>query len=432
MLNGTDVASIPQPTKIPVQPKEHTCCRFCGTQLRHVCVDLGLSPLANSYLKEEELSQGEKFFPLRVFVCSECFLVQLEEWETPENIFGDYAYFSSYSESWLQHAKDYVSTVSERFGIDNDMKVVEVASNDGYLLQNFVERGVPVLGIEPAQNVAAVARSKGIPTRAEFFGIRLAQVLREEGVRADLLIGNNVLAHVPDLNDFVSGLKILLDDHGIITMEFPHLMRLCAECQIDTIYHEHFSYFSLIAVEKIFSAHGLTLFDVEELTTHGGSLRIFAQHTDTGRNPISDRIAELRNREIAAGFMDLNTYLAFGERALQTKQKLIEFLASARHAGKRVAGYGAPAKGNTLLNYCGVGRDLIEYTVDKSPHKQGRFLPGTHIPICDPDQIKVTKPDYILILPWNLKNEIINQLSYAHAWGAKFVVPIPEPQIVEY
>jgi 2-polyprenyl-3-methyl-5-hydroxy-6-metoxy-1,4-benzoquinol methylase len=430
MVKPSDNASLSFSTKVSVPPREHTCCRFCGTELKHVCVDLGVSPLANSYLKEEDLSKNENFFPLRVFVCGECFLVQLEEWETPENIFGDYAYFSSYSESWLQHAKTYVSAMTERFGIDSNSKVVEIASNDGYLLQYFVERGVPVLGIEPAQNVATVARSKGIPTRVEFFGKCSAQALREEGVQANLLIGNNVLAHVPDLNDFVTGLKILLDDHGVITMEFPHLMRLCAECQIDTIYHEHFSYFSLITVGKIFAAHGLTLFDVEELPTHGGSLRIFAQHTGTGRQPVSGRVADLRDREIAAGFTDLNTYFAFGERALQTKEKLIEFLNSARHAGKRVAGYGAPAKGNTLLNYCGVGRDLIEYTVDRNPHKQGRFLPGTHIPICDPEQIKVTKPDYILILPWNLKGEIIDQLSYAHAWGAQFVVPIPEPQIV--
>jgi hypothetical protein len=297
-------------------------------------------------------------------------------------------------------------------------------------LQYFVEREVPVLGIEPAQNVATVARSRGIPTRVDFFGERTARALCREGLRADLLIGNNVLAHVPDLNNFVKGLRILLDLQGVLTMEFPHLMRLCADCQIDTIYHEHFSYFSFIAVEKIFMAHGLTLFDVEELSTHGGSLRIFGQRTATGRHPISARVAELRQREIDAGFADLNAYLAFGERAKGIKQKLVDFLTSAKRAGKRVVGYGAPAKGNTLLNYCGIGRDLVEYTVDRNPHKQGRFLPGTHIPIFEPERISATKPDYILILPWNLKREIINQLSFTRDWGAQFVVPIPEPQIV--
>jgi hypothetical protein len=319
----------------------------------------------------------------------------------------------------------------ERFGIGPQSKVVEVASNDGYLLQYFVDRGVPVLGIEPARNVAMVARSRGIPTRADFFGEATARTLRREGLRANLLIGNNVLAHVPNLNDFVKGLKILLADRGVITMEFPHLMKLCDECQVDTIYHEHFSYFSFLTVEKIFAAHGLTLFDVEELPTHGGSLRIFAQHDSSGRHPISKRVRELQEREIAAGFADLGGYLAFEERAIRTKQKLIEFLVNAKQAGKRVVGYGAPAKGNTLLNYCGITPDLVEYTVDRSPHKQGRFLPGTHIPIFEPERINVTKPDYILILPWNLKDEIINQLSFVRAWGAQFVVPIPEPQIIQ-
>lgn len=410
--------------------RDHTGCRFCGSELDQVFLDLGLSPLANSYLKEEDLKAHEPQFPLRVFVCSECFLVQLEEWESPENIFGDYAYFSSYSESWLRHAKTYVGAMIERFGIGPQSKVVEVASNDGYLLQYFVDRGVPVLGIEPARNVAMVARSRGIPTRADFFGEATARTLRREGLRANLLIGNNVLAHVPNLNDFVKGLKILLADRGVITMEFPHLMRLCAECQIDTIYHEHFSYFSFLTVEKIFAAHGLTLFDVEELPTHGGSLRIYAQHDSSGRQPISERVRELQEREIAAGFADLGGYLAFEERAMRTKQKLVEFLTNAKQAGKRVVGYGAPAKGNTLLNYCGITPDLVEYTVDRSPHKQGRFLPGTHIPIFEPERINVTKPDYILILPWNLKDEIINQLSFARDWGAQFVVPIPEPQII--
>jgi len=432
MLNHERVVRSLNAAATAAEQERHSGCRFCGAELRQVFLDLGLSPLANAYLKQEDLQREEQRFPLRVYVCGECFLVQLEEWESPENIFGDYAYFSSYSESWLRHAKAYVGAMIERFGIGSESKVVEIASNDGYLLQYFVDRGVHVLGIEPARNVAVVARSRGIPTRVDFFGEATARTLRREGLRADLLIGNNVLAHVPNLNDFVKGLKILLAERGIVTMEFPHLMRLCAECQIDTIYHEHFSYFSFIAAEKIFAAHGLTLFDVEELPTHGGSLRIFAQHSAGGRRrPMSKRVEDLRKREIDAGFAGLDGYLAFEERAAQTKQKLIEFLVNARRTGKRVVGYGAPAKGNTLLNYCGITRDLVEYTVDRSPHKQGRFLPGTHIPIYEPERINATKPDYILILPWNLKDEIINQLSFARAWGAQFVVPIPEPQIVQ-
>ncbi|WP_027547806.1 class I SAM-dependent methyltransferase [Bradyrhizobium sp. WSM2254] len=410
---------------------ELSCCRFCSAPLERVFIDLGMSPLANSYLRNEKAKQDERFFPLRAYVCGECFLVQIEEWEAPENIFGDYAYFSSYSDSWLQHAKSYVTRVIERFALGANSKVVEIASNDGYLLQYFVEADVPVLGIEPAQNVAAVARAKGIPTRVEFFGERAARTLRREGLRADLLIGNNVLAHVPNLNDFVKGMSLLLADAGVITMEFPHLMRLFDECQIDTIYHEHFSYFSFIAVEKIFAAHGLTLFDVEELPTHGGSLRIYAQHANKGWHPISHRVLDLRRREIDAGYANLDHYDAFEERAMETRQKLLSFLEDAKRQGKRVVGYGAPAKGNTLLNYCGITSDLIEYTVDRNPHKQGSLLPGSHIPILEPERINVTKPDYILILPWNLKREIVSQLSFARSWGAQFVVPIPEPRIVD-
>jgi 2-polyprenyl-3-methyl-5-hydroxy-6-metoxy-1,4-benzoquinol methylase len=430
MLKHEPVSEVFRATALSAQQGGHSGCRFCGTKLQQVFIDLGLSPLANSYLKQDDLERDEHYFPLRVYVCSECFLVQLEEWESPENIFGDYAYFSSYSTSWLSHAKAYVTEMVTRFGIGPNDKVVEVASNDGYLLQYFVERGIPVLGIEPARNVAEVARAKGIPTRVDFFGEDTARTLREDGMRADLIIGNNVLAHVPDLNDFVGGIKVLLSDKGVVTIEFPHLMRLCAECQIDTIYHEHFSYFSFITAEKIFAAHGLTLFDVEELPTHGGSLRIYAQHSTTGPHLISDRVDDLRARETEAGFADLGRYLAFEERALQTKRKLLAFLKQAKWAGKRVVGYGAPAKGNTLLNYCGINPELLEYTVDRNPHKQGRFLPGTHIPIYEPERIYATKPDYILILPWNLKDEIINQLSFARSWGAQFVVPIPEPQIV--
>jgi SAM-dependent methyltransferase len=425
MLNHQFQVRSLNPAAMDTRHGRHSVCRFCGSELQQVFLDLGLSPLANTYLKEEDLQHEEKRFPLRVYVCNECLLVQLEEWESPENIFGDYAYFSSYSESWLRHAKTYVGRMMARFGFGPDSKVVEIGSNDGYLLQFFVDRGVPVLGIEPARNVAEVARSRGIPTRVEFFGETAARTLRREGLRADLLIGNNVLAHVPNLNDFVKGLKIVLAEQGIITMEFPHLMRLCTDCQIDTIYHEHFSYFSFIAVEKIFAAHGLTLFDVEELSTHGGSLRIFAQHRAGGCQPISKRVEDLRRREIEVGYAGLAGYLAFEKRAVRTKEKLVEFL------GKRVAGYGAPAKGNTLLNYCGITTDLVEYTVDRSPHKQGRFLPGTHIPICEPERIIATKPDYILILPWNLQDEIINQLSFARTWGAQFVVPIPEARIVQ-
>lgn len=428
LKEATSPLSVISPSARATEP---SCCRFCNAPLAHVFIDLGLSPLANSYLRDEKAKQDERFFPLRAYVCGECFLVQLEEWEAPENIFGDYAYFSSYSDSWLQHAKSYVTRVIERFGIGPHSKVVEIASNDGYLLQYFVEADVPVLGIEPAQNVAAVARAKGIPTRVEFFGERAARTLRREGLRADLLIGNNVLAHVPNLNDFVKGMSLLLADGGVITMEFPHLMRLFDECQIDTIYHEHFSYFSLIAVEKIFAAHGLTLFDVEELPTHGGSLRIYAQHSNKGWHPISHRIRDLREREIDAGYANLDHYDAFEERAMEIKQKLLSFLEEAKRQGKRVVGYGAPAKGNTLLNYCGITSDLIEYTVDRNPHKQGSLLPGSHIPILEPERINVTKPDYILILPWNLKREIVSQLSFARNWGAQFVVPIPEPRIVD-
>lgn len=429
LSNDTAIHTLDVGTMPPIT-HAHGGCRFCGTPLEHVFVDLGQSPLANTYLKPDQVSQDERFFPLRVYVCEKCLLVQLEEWESPDAIFSDYAYFSSYSESWLRHAEAYVASVAARFELNARSRVVEIASNDGYLLQYFVDRDIPVLGIEPAQNVAAVARAKGIPTRVEFFGEANARKLRREGMRADLLIGNNVLAHVPNLNDFVSGLRVLLADHGIITMEFPHLMRLYAECQLDTIYHEHFSYFSLLTVERIFAAHGLTIFDVEELSTHGGSLRIYAQHTNRGRQPISARVEALRNREIDAGFDTLSGYLAFDQRAQRTKQTLLDFLHAAKRAGKTVVGYGAPAKGNTLLNFCGVGTDLIAYTVDRNPHKQGRLLPGTHIPIYEPERIGVTKPDYILILPWNLKNEIMAQLAFARDWGCQFAIPIPETHLI--
>ncbi|MBD2102623.1 class I SAM-dependent methyltransferase [Leptolyngbya sp. FACHB-261] len=405
------------------------CCRFCETPLKHTMVDLGMSPPCNSILKFEQLNGMEPFYPLQVFVCDQCLLVQLLEYVSPGEIFSDYSYFSSYSDSWLRHAKNYTQAMTERFHLDAQSQVIELASNDGYLLQYFVEQGIPVLGVEPAANVAEVAIGKGIPTVIKFFGQETAQALVAEGKQADLLLGNNVLAHVPNLNDFVAGMKVILKAQGVITMEFPHLMRLMAENQFDTIYHEHFSYFSFTTVEKVFAHHGLTLFDVEELPTHGGSLRIYARHVENDTYPISPRVSELKAREAAANLTQLQHYFVFGEQVRATKRKLLDFLITAKQAGKSVVGYGAPGKGNTLLNYCGIWTDFVDYTVDRSPHKQGRFLPGTHIPICHPDEIQRTKPDYVLILPWNLKDEIMTQMSYIREWGGQFVVPIPEVQV---
>jgi SAM-dependent methyltransferase len=405
-------------------------CRFCGEPLRYTFVDLGMSPLANSYLTPAQLNQMEAFLPLHVYVCGGCFLVQIEEFASPEQIFTDYAYFASYSETWLQHARLFVELALERFGLGPNHHVVEIASNDGYLLQYFVAKGIPVLGIEPAANVADTAIQKGIPTRVEFFGEDLARRLVAEGLQADLVIGNNVLAHVPRLNDFVRGLKLLLKPHGAISLEFPHLLRLIAENQFDTIYHEHFSYFSLTTVQKLFSAHGLLLFDVEELSTHGGSLRIYAGHAEDVSKIVHARVRELRAREEAAGLTRLDSYCSYTERVKDTKRKLLSFAVGAKREGKRIAAYGAAAKGNTLLNYCGMRGDFIDYVVDRSPHKQGRFLPGTHIPIYPPDTIKETRPDYLLILPWNLTDEIIAQMGYIRDWGGQFVVPIPEVQVI--
>lgn len=405
-------------------------CRFCETPLEYTFVDLGVSPLANSYLKTEQLQQMEPFYPLHVYVCEGCYLVQLPVFESPEEIFSDYAYFSSYSESWLKHAKTYTDLMIERFGFGSHSQVIEIASNDGYLLQYFKERGVLVLGIEPAKNVAKAAQDKGIPTISKFFGTQTAGELATEGKYADLLLGNNVLAHVPDINDFVKGMKIILKPKGVITMEFPHLMRLMDENQFDTIYHEHFSYFSLITVDKIFASHGLTLFDVDELPTHGGSLRIYSRHTDDASKPISKKITDLKNREESFGFTNLEHYFPFSEKLKETKRKILTFLIEAKRNGKSVAGYGAPAKGNTLLNYCGIRTDFIDYTVDRSPHKQGHYLPGTRIPIYNPDKIKETKPDYLVILPWNLKEEIVEQMSYIREWGGKFVMFIPKVEVL--
>ncbi len=407
----------------------HSGCRFCGSELEHTVVDLGVSPLVQSFLTLEQLNQMEPFYPLRVFVCEKCFLVQLREFVAPENIFGDYLYFASYSDTWLAHAKRYTDEMVRRFAIDGNSLVVEIASNDGYLLQYFVEKRVPVLGVEPAANVAAVAVQKGIPSLVKFFSSATARELVAAEKRADLLLGNNVLAHVPDINDFVDGMKILLKPQGLITMEFPHLMRLMEENQFDTIYHEHFSYFSFLTVEKIFAAHGLTLFDVEELPTHGGSLRIFARHKEDNSKPVGARVTELRAREESRGYARLETYARFAEQVKETKRKLLEFLIQAKRDGKKIAAYGAAAKGNTLLNYCAIRTDFLDYTVDRSPHKQGRFLPGTHIPVYSPDQIRKTRPDYLLILPWNLKDEIIQQNAYIRDWGGQFVVPIPEVTI---
>jgi 2-polyprenyl-3-methyl-5-hydroxy-6-metoxy-1,4-benzoquinol methylase len=389
-----------------------------------------MSPLANAYLTPDQLGQMEPFYPLHVRVCAGCFLVQLEEFAAPESIFGDYAYFASYSESWLRHAQRYVEMASTRFGLDQHSQVIEIASNDGYLLQYFVAQDIPVLGIEPAANVATTAVQKGIPTRIEFFGENLARQLVAEGSGADLVVANNVLAHVPQLNDFVRGLKVVLKPQGVVTLEFPHLMQLMAENQFDTIYHEHFSYFSLATVEQIFTRHGLTLFDVEEIPTHGGSLRVYAKHADDASKATSPELMEVKAKEEAAGLRCLDTYLAYPERVRATKRKLLTFLIAAKQAGKSVVGYGAPAKGNTLLNYCGIGVDFLDYTVDRSPHKQGRFLPGTHIPIRPPETINHTRPDYVLILPWNLADEILEQMGYAREWGAQFVVPIPEARVV--
>jgi SAM-dependent methyltransferase len=372
----------------------------------------------------------EPFYPLHVYVCSKCFLVQLEEYVRPEEIFTHYAYFSSYSDSWLQHVKAYTAAMIDRLRLGKQSLVVEVASNDGYLLQYFVAGGVPVLGIEPAKNVAETAVKKGVPTLTIFFNRESAEKLRKEGKSADLLVGNNVLAQVPDINDFVAGMKILLKSDGVITMEFPHLQRLMEGNQFDTIYHEHFSYFSLITVEKIFAAHGLTLFDVDELPTHGGSLRIHARHAENSARPINQRVTALRTQEENAGFTELQTYAQFDEQVKSTKRRLLEFLIGAKNEGKSVAGYGAPGKGNTLLNYCGIRTDFLDYTVDRNPFKHGKFLPGTQIPIFPPEKIAQTRPDYVLILPWNLRNEIIAQLGFIREWGGKFVVPIPEVEVI--
>ena len=388
-----------------------------------------MSPLSNAFLKAEQLADAETFYPLHAFVCENCYLVQLAQFETPEHIFGDYVYFSSYSESWLEHARVYVESITERLRLGPQSSVMEIASNDGYLLQYFADKGIPALGIEPAANVAEVAQSRGIDTLVKFFGVATARELMAGGYRADLIVGNNVLAHVPDLNDFVAGLAIVLASGGTITMEFPHLLRLMQGSQFDTIYHEHFSYFSLFTVEKVFEAHGLAVYDADELPTHGGSLRIYACHM--GQSPeASSSVVSLRTREQDAGITRLESYGAFASRVQATKRRLLEFLIAAKDRGKAVVGYGAAAKGNTLLNYCGVRGDFIEYVVDRSPHKQGLFLPGTHIPVYAPERVSADRPDYLLVLPWNIKTEVIKQMSFIREWGGQFVIPIPEAEVV--
>ncbi len=405
-------------------------CRSCGARVTATFADLGVSPLANSYLNKEQLAGMEPFYPLHARVCSECFLVQIEVLASAESLFGDYAYFSSYSTTWLEHARAYSEQVCERFGLGTDSQVVEEASNDGYLLQYFRRRGIPVLGIEPARNVAQTALDRGIPTVTQFFGLQTARELSRK-YAADLLVGNNVFAHVPDLNDFTAGLKAMLKPDGFLTLEFPHLLRLIEEVQFDTIYHEHFSYFSLTTALRVLEHHGLTVFDVEELDTHGGSLRVFARHSDNDRHPIAERVEELLRREQERGLMDVQTYRAFATQVEREKRSILSFFIKEKEQRASIAAYGAPAKGNTLLNFCGLRTDFISYTVDRNPHKQGRYLPGSHIPIKDPSEVARTKPDLLFVLPWNLGDEIMDQMSFIREWGGRFVLRTPELQVVE-
>jgi SAM-dependent methyltransferase len=419
MATATDSAHIHQ--QAATKP-----CRFCGVALNRTFIDLGMSPLCETYPSADDLTRGEIYYPLHVYVCERCLLVQLEEYESPEAIFSDYAYFSSYSDSWLKHCENYCDLMIGRFGLGRHSLALEVASNDGYLLQYFVQRGIPVLGIEPAANVAKVALQKGVPTLVQFFGTRVAAELVAQGRAADLVLGNNVLAQVPDLNDFVEGLRIVLKPQGVLTLEFPHLLRLIERNEFDTIYHEHFSYFSLLTTEHILQAHGLRLFDVEELATHGGSLRVYACRAEDRTRETTPSVHKVIQNERQSGLDSTLGYQEFASQVKRTKFALVEFLIRAAREGKSVAGYGAPGKSATLLHYCGIGKDLIEYTVDRSPHKQGRFLPGSRIPIYHPDRIRETKPDYVVILPWNLKDEIMAQLHFIREWGGRFVVPIPE------
>ncbi|OQP50813.1 SAM-dependent methyltransferase [Niastella yeongjuensis] len=406
-------------------------CRFCKTKLEHEFIDLINAPASNSFLRKEQLNEPETYYPLKVMVCHSCFLVQVDEFKSSESIFNnEYVYFSSYSTTWLAHAKKYVEMVTERFGLGTQSSVMEIASNDGYLLQYFLEKKIPVLGIEPTGNTAEVAIKKGIPTITEFFGTELANKLVKEGKQADLFLGNNVLAHVPDIVDLVKGMKIVLKPEGVITMEFPHLLQLVIHNQFDTIYHEHFSYLSLYTIQKIFAAQGLTIFDVEELPTHGGSLRIFAKHEENSRQPVTDQVEKILQKELKEGINNLEYYKNFQQRALHVKLDLLNFLIEQKKNGKRVAAYGAAAKGNTLLNYCGVKSDLIEFVVDANPNKQNKFLPASHIPVVNEAFLKQQQPDFVLILPWNIKEEIVKQLDYIRTWEGKFVTCIPALTVI--
>lgn len=407
-------------------------CRFCKTELEHTFIDLVNSPASNSFLTKEQLSEPETFYPLKVYTCHNCFLVQVDEHKKSDAIFNnDYVYFSSYSSSWLNHAKKYTEQMIEKFGFNEQSQVIEIASNDGYLLQYFKEKNIPVIGIEPTANTAEVAQGKGIKTIVDFFGVELAKRLaNEKGIKADLLLGNNVLAHVPDIVDFVKGMQIVLADKGVITMEFPHLVQLVDNNQFDTIYHEHFSYLSFHTVKQIFEAADLELFDVDELPTHGGSLRIYAKHKDDSSKTISSNVKGLLNKEIAKGITTLGYYDNFQQKALGVKLDVTSFLIEQKKAGKKVAAYGAAAKGNTLLNYCGIKNDLIEFVVDANPNKQNKWLPASHIPVVNEEYLKTAKPDYVIILPWNLKEEITAQLSYIKEWGGQFVIPIPKLQVI--
>jgi len=407
-------------------------CRHCKNELIHEFADLGFSPPSNSFLTKAQLNEPETFYPLKVYTCHNCFLVQVDEYKKSDAIFdSNYVYFSSYSTSWLKHVSAYADKMTERFGYNEDSQVIEVASNDGYLLQYFLKKGIKVMGIEPTANTAEVAIQKGIKTIIEFFGVELADRLRNHwDVKADLLLGNNVLAHVPDIVDFVGGMKIILAEQGVITMEFPHLMQLVDNNQFDTIYHEHFSYLSFYTVKQIFESQGLEMFDVEELPTHGGSLRIYAKHREDGTKTITENVAMLLEKETSKGLNTLAYYDHFQQKALQVKLGLTEFLIAQKRAGKKVAAYGAAAKGNTLLNYCGIKNDLISFVVDANPHKRDKYLPASHIPVVNEDYLKNAKPDFVIILPWNLKDEITQQLSYISDWGGKFVIPIPSLQIL--
>jgi hypothetical protein len=398
--------------------------------LKDRVVDLGTSPLCESYVSADRLESMEPFYPLNVWVCQQCFLVQINEYVPAEDIFTEYAYFSSYSSSWLEHCRNYVALMTEQLSLDSDSFVIELASNDGYLLQYFVERGIPCLGIEPSENVSQVAIAKGVPTDISFFDESKGRSMAAAGQKADLVLGKNVLAQIPDLNDFVAGIPHILKQTGVVTIEFPHVMRMLEENQFDTIYHEHYCYFSLLSAEAIFSRHGLRIFDVEELWTHGGSLRIYASHADSEKHPITDRLLELRAREDEAGLRDISTYVAFEDRVRETKRSLLELLTQLKRQGSSIAGYGAPGKGNTLLNYCGIRTDFVDFTVDRNPYKQGRYLPGTRIPIYAPERLDAARPDYILILPWNFKDEIIAQLAHVRDWGARFIVPIPRATVL--